>query len=76
METPSDVNVTNGELRFCTCNMCSIAGPSKITELSYFVKNASINVLTISETWLNASIPDQMISIEGYHLPIRRDRAD
>lgn len=35
--------------------------------------DSKISVACFSETWLNLSIPDQAISVPGYHL-VRNDR--
>jgi hypothetical protein len=57
-------------------NMCHINARSlypKIDEISWIVQNSGVDVVCISETWLNDSVLDSDIGIEGYTL-FRKDR--
>ena len=38
------------------------------------LKTKDIDIITISETWLTPDIPDDNISLKGFHKPIRKDR--
>lgn len=46
---------------------------NKIDELRLFFQGNKIDILTISETWLDGSIEDGEISISGYQM-VRKDR--
>ena len=37
-------------------------------------KNNNIDILSLTETWLDHSVSDCLISIPGYKRPFRRDR--
>ena len=45
----------------------------KLNEISLLVSNYSLDVLTLSETWLDESICDAEVSLPGYNL-LRQDR--
>ena len=55
--------------RWCHLN-CSWL---KLNEISLLVSNHNLDVLTLSETWLDASICDAEVSLPGYNL-LRQDR--
>ena len=46
----------------------------RISELHLMAKNNSIDILSLTETWLDHSVADCLISIPGYQRPFRRDR--
>lgn len=48
---------------------------NKIQELELLVKNENIDIVGITETWLNVNILDSEMNIEGYTL-LRKDRGD
>ena len=52
-------------------NSRSIRG--KIEELVYYVNELTIQIIIVTETWLSADIPDDVINIPGFIL-IRKDR--
>ena len=54
-------------------NVMSLA--PKIDEVNSVVINANVDVVCITETWLQSHIPDSVVAINGYNL-IRRDRRD
>lgn len=47
----------------------------KIDEVNSVVSNANVDVVCITETWLQSHISDSVVAINGYNL-IRRDRRD
>ena len=49
--------------------------PDRIEQLSDICKVLKINVLVITESKLDQTIPNNIITIPGYHEPLRRDRA-
>lgn len=46
---------------------------SSLDEIKIFLGNKTLDVLTLSETWLNETIDDAKLAVEGYVL-IRKDR--
>ena len=46
----------------------------KIDQIRTLLINSKIDIIILSETWLNASIDSQMVNIPGYSL-IRHDRS-
>ena len=48
---------------------------NRIDELAILLKEHGIDVAAKTETWLKTSIPESIISVEGYNV-IRRDRVD
>lgn len=63
------------KLNICHINVQSVCarGFSKFDELKAVFFNSKAHIVCMSETWLNESINDSMIRIEGYNL-IRNDR--
>ena len=49
---------------------------NKHYELQAVVDLYDLDVIGISETWLNSKISDKEYCIDGFHKPIRQDRAD
>ena len=58
---------------FFLSNVMSLA--PKIDEVNSVAINANVDVVCITETWLQSHIPDSVVAINGYNL-IRRDRRD
>lgn len=59
-------------------NVCHINAQSllnKIDEVRVIFENSAIDVICISETWLNESISDNLVSLNGYKL-FRSDRKE
>lgn len=52
-------------------NVCSIR--SKVLELNYLITENTIHILAVSETYLDATVLDTEISIDGYNI-FRRDK--
>ena len=67
----------NKNLVFSLSNMQSLyANKSdlKLSELQIMANDWHIDVLAVTETWLDSNIPDALVSITGYQKPFRRDR--
>ena len=56
-------------------NINSITADDRIDQLSDICKTLSLDVLIITESKLDQTIPNNIIMIPGYHEPVRRDRA-
>ena len=52
----------------------SILAHDKLEQLTVTCRLLSIDVLIITESKLDSNIPTNLITISGYHEPIRRDR--
>ena len=63
----------NKGLKIAHINIRSLFG--KIEEIRFMLQKLNFDVLCINETWLNASINNNIISVDGYDL-IRHDRMD
>jgi hypothetical protein len=55
-------------------NVNSILAEGRIDLLSDYCKTLNIDVLIITESKLDQTIPNNLITIPGYHEPVRRDR--
>ena len=55
-------------------NINSILVPGKLDQLTDYCRILKINVLIITESKLDQTIPINLLTIPGYHEPIRRDR--
>lgn len=58
-------------LRFAHLNICSLK--NKIHELSSILQENNIHIMAISETHLDDTIEDTVVSIQGYNI-FRLDR--
>ena len=56
-------------------NINSITAEGKLEALTQLCETLNIHVLVISESKLDATIPNHIIAIPGYHEPIRHDRS-
>ena len=56
-------------------NINSILAPDRIDQLSQICQTLKIDVLIISESKLDNTIPNNLIKISGYHEPLRHDRS-
>ena len=68
----SPINIQN--LTFVHYNVDSILAEGRLDELTHVCNIMSIDCLLISESHLDESVPTNLISIPGYHEPVRRDR--
>ena len=55
-------------------NINSILAPDRLDQLTDYCRILKIDVLIITESKLDQTIPTNLITIPGYHEPIRRDR--
>ena len=55
------------------CNVRSLLSPGTLDEISVLIENHKIDILSISETWLDSHIPDQLVSLHGFTIT-RKDR--
>ena len=55
-------------------NINSILAPDRIEQLSDICRTLNIDVLILSESKLDQNIPNNLITIPGYHEPLRHDR--
>ena len=55
-------------------NINSILAPDRIEQLTDICKSLKIDVLVITESKLDQTIPNNLITIPGYHEPLRHDR--
>ena len=59
---------------FLHYNVWSLMAEGRIDYLARICKKYAIDVLAISESKLDDTIPSDLLRIPGYHEPIRRDR--
>ncbi len=64
-ESSSDLQKLRG-LSFASYNICSLI--RKFDDIKVLLLRSDLNVLSLSETWLNSSISDEEITIPGYSL--------
>ena len=57
---------------FCSTNVRSLL--PKVDELALLLSQNPVNVLAVTESWLNDDIDDDLVSISGYNL-FRKDRS-
>ena len=55
-------------------NINSILATDRIDQLTDICKTLKIDVLILSESKLDQTIPNNLITIPGYHEPLRHDR--
>ena len=68
--SPIDVNNFN----IVHYNINSITAEDRLEQLSDICKTLNLAVLVITESKLDESIPSNLLTIPGFHHPIRRDR--
>ena len=74
-----DIETNPGPPRNLTLNMGHINARSlniedKFDEICCLVHNVNLDILAVSETWLNDSISSDSLNIQGFALIIRLDR--
>lgn len=72
-----DVHVNPGPTKvgICHANVRSLVSDrSKLDDLKYIADANTIDVITLSETWLNNSVPDCVLTLPGFQPILRRDR--
>lgn len=67
--------LSSNNLNICHLNIQSLCARqmSKFCEFRDCFENSKIDIICLTESWLSDSIPDDVISIEGYNI-IRNDR--
>ena len=55
-------------------NINSITADNRLEQLSDICRTLNLSVLVITESKLDNSIPSHLITLPGYHEPVRRDR--
>ena len=68
--SPIDVNNFN----IAHYNINSITAFGRLDQLSSICATLKLNVLILTESKLDDTIPSSLITLPGYHEPIRRDR--
>ena len=71
----SNTPKTTNTLKLVHLNIRSLKNNAHLLELRKFTKSNKIDVLTVSETWLNTSVTNKEIEIEGYKLHRSRSTA-
>lgn len=67
----NNLKTTTSELKLGCLNIRSLV--NKIDQLAVFIKTQNFDILALNETWLDKSVTDNEIKIEGYNI-IRNDR--
>ena len=68
----SPINVNNFNIGHFNIN--SITAENRLNQLSDICQTLNFSVLVITESKLDETIPSNLITIPGYHQPVRRDR--
>ena len=55
-------------------NINSLLVPGKLEQLNDYCRILKVDVLIITESKLDKTIPTNLITMPGYHEPIRQDR--
>ena len=58
--------------RICHCNIHSPLG--KVSELGVMVVQQNLDIICVTKSWLENSISDGMVQLDGYLPPFRKDR--
>ena len=66
------INIEN--FKIVHYNVNSILAPDRINHLFEICQTLKVDVLIISESKLDETVPTNLITIPGYHEPVRRDR--
>ena len=81
-QNPGPVRIqTQSEIRFCHLNVRSILSQDQITkvtkhdELCAMLATQRLDLVGITETWLDQGVQDSHLEIPGYTTPLRRDRS-
>ena len=68
----SPININN--FNIVHYNINSITADNRIEQLSDICNSLNLAILVLTESKLDATIPTNLITIPGYHEPVRRDR--
>ena len=69
----SPINVNN--FNIVHYNINSITAENRLDQLSDICRTLNLSVLVITESKIDDSIPTSLITIQGFHEPVRRDRS-
>ena len=75
-----NIDISNGppidtnNFKIVHYNVNSILAPNRIDQLFYVCQTLLVDVLIISESKLDKTIPTNLITIPGFHEPLRHDR--
>ena len=76
-----NIDISNGppidikNIKIVHYNINLILAPGKIGQLSDICQLIKIDVLILSKSKLDQTIPNNLLKISGYHEPLRHDRA-
>ena len=81
-ETPTSVNIdisngsplNNDDFIVIHYNINSITAEGRLEQLSYVANVLKVDVIVCTESKLDISIPTNLITSNGFHPPLRRDR--
>ena len=68
----SPININNFNIAHYNIN--SITAENRLDELSDICKILNLSVLVITESKLDETFPTHLITIPGFHEPLRKDR--
>ena len=68
----SPININN--FNIVHYNINSITADDRLDQLSNICRTLNLSVLVITESKLDQTVPTNLITIPGYHEPVRRDR--
>ena len=71
---PGPNTSSQNQFKFCHSNVRSIKSAGKIDEIQLLAQSENLDIITISETLLDDSYPDQLLLIDNFQPPFRRDR--
>ena len=66
--------IDNSYFNIVHYNINSITAEGRIDELTYISKLLNVGVFVFTESKLDTTIPTNLIQIDGFHDPVRRDR--
>ena len=62
------------KLKICHANVRSLKTDGKLDEVRFLADTENMDIITLSETWLDESFPDQLLTVSGFQPPLRSDR--
>ena len=66
--------IPTNNFNICHFNINSITADNRLEQLSDICRTLNLAILVITESKLDNRIPSHLITLPGYHEPIRRDR--
>ncbi len=64
--------IKSDQVRILHLNACSLR--NKINQLE--VESRNFDIICVTETWLNSSVENELLKMEHFNEPVRRDRAN